>query len=97
MAGNPLKDKKVAKCPVLQALLETSVSEKPADCRKRLCAAGFHCKSKEIENYRGRQAAAVRAQGLPQLGVNEMLARLEAADMDDLFDTVIGMVRACEL
>ena len=76
MAGNPLKDKKVAENPALQALLEATAEDKPAKCRKRLCAGGFHCKPKEIENYRSRQAAAVRAQGLPQLGVNEMLERL---------------------
>ena len=91
--GNPLKDKLVAESAELRLLLEASVSEKPAKCQKQLCCGGFHATRKEVENYRSRQKAAVRAQGLPTLGVEAMLARLTESDFLGLDMQMDEMVR----
>lgn len=85
----------MAESGALQALLEEGACETPAKCQKRLWRGGFHVSRKEIENYRSRQKAALRAQALPTLGVDEMLGRLAAADVDDLLFSMVddGQVR----
>ena len=89
--GNPLKDGKVAESAALRAVLEAGAHETPAKCQKRLCKAKYHCQRKQIENYRLRQKALLRAQGLPTLSVDEMLGQLAATDFAELATEMAGL------
>ena len=85
MAGNPLKDKRVEENVDLQALLKATSSLRLGKCQDRLCGAGFHCSTKEIDNYRSRRKQAARAAALPEVGVQDLLdavaTQLQAASM----------------
>ena len=64
---------------VLAQLVRDAAAAKPAACQKKLCAAGYDTKRKEMMNFRNLRHEAARSAAIEELGLDEMLAA--AAEM----------------